>query len=68
MKFHDLKFRTPRGREIKMKESCELNFGVTFQLTEKVEVNGKNTHPLFAFQKDQYIKVVLPMVNLENEV
>lgn len=36
-----------------MEESCELNFGVTFQLTEKVDVNGKNTHPVFAYLKDQ---------------
>ena len=36
-----------------MEESCELNFGVTFQLTEKIDVNGKNTHPVFAYLKDQ---------------
>lgn len=30
---------------------CELNFGVTFPLTEKVEVNGKNTHPVFVYLK-----------------
>jgi len=36
-----------------MEESCELNFGVTFQLTEKIDVNGKNTHPVFAFLKEQ---------------
>lgn len=36
-----------------MEESCELNFGVTFQLTEKIDVNGKNTHPLFVYLKDQ---------------
>ncbi len=36
-----------------MEESCELNFGVTFQLTEKIDVNGKNTDPVFAYLKDQ---------------
>ncbi len=36
-----------------MEESCELNFGVTFQLTEKIRVNGKDTHPIFAYLKDQ---------------
>ncbi len=30
-----------------MESSCEINHGVTFQLTEKIEVNGKNTHPLY---------------------
>jgi len=32
---------------------CELNHGVTFQLTEKVEVNGSNTHPVFKFLKEE---------------
>jgi glutathione peroxidase len=30
---------------------CQINFGVTFPLTEKIEVNGKNTHPLFVYLK-----------------
>lgn len=36
-----------------MEESCEINFGVTFQLTEKILVNGKDTHPIFKYLKDQ---------------
>jgi glutathione peroxidase len=36
-----------------MEQSCEMNFGVTFQLTEKINVNGKDTHPVFRFLKDQ---------------
>lgn len=27
---------------------CSTNYGVTFPLTEKVEVNGDNKHPIFA--------------------
>jgi glutathione peroxidase len=34
-----------------IEQSCEIHFGVTFQLTEKVEVNGKNAHPIFVFLK-----------------
>ena len=30
---------------------CETRFGVTFPLYEKCDVNGTNTHPLFAFLK-----------------
>ena len=30
---------------------CEKNYGVTFQLFEKVDVNGENAHPLFNFLK-----------------
>ncbi len=35
-----------------MQSACEMNFGVTFPLTEKIDVNGKNTHPIFKFLKD----------------
>jgi glutathione peroxidase len=34
-----------------MVESCQINFGVTFQLTEKCDVNGSNTHPVFKYLK-----------------
>ena len=32
---------------------CELNFGVSFPLFEKVDVNGGDAHPLFAHLKNQ---------------
>lgn len=32
-------------------EFCELNFSVSFPMFEKVEVNGKNAHPLFNYLK-----------------
>lgn len=35
-----------------MAEACEVNFGVTFMLTEKIEVNGPNTHPVFKYLKE----------------
>lgn len=35
-----------------MVKVCQLNFGVTFQLSEKVNVNGPNTHPIFKYLKD----------------
>lgn len=34
-------------------EFCEVNFGVTFQLFDKIEVNGKNEHPLFSYLKQE---------------
>jgi glutathione peroxidase len=36
-----------------MEQQCEVNFGVTFQLTEKIKVNGKGTHPVFRYLKEQ---------------
>jgi glutathione peroxidase len=35
-----------------MEDSCRHIFGVTFQLTEKILVNGPDTHPLFRYLKD----------------
>jgi len=34
-----------------MEQVCEINHGVTFQLTEKVDVNGAGTHPVFKYLK-----------------
>lgn len=34
-----------------MADTCQLNFGVTFQLFEKIDVNGDNTHPIFRYLK-----------------
>ena len=32
---------------------CQINYGVTFPITTKVDVNGENAHPLFTFLKKQ---------------
>jgi glutathione peroxidase len=36
-----------------IEEVCRINHGVTFQLTEKVDVNGENTHPVFEYLKGE---------------
>ncbi|MGK0440976.1 MAG: glutathione peroxidase [Pseudohongiellaceae bacterium] len=45
--------RQEPGDSEKINQFCELNFGVTFPLFEKIDVNGANTHPLFSYLKDQ---------------
>ncbi len=35
------------GTNEEIAEFCRLNFGVTFPLMEKIEVNGENAHPLY---------------------
>ncbi|QXG24728.1 MULTISPECIES: glutathione peroxidase [Pseudomonas] len=35
------------GTEQEIAEFCELNYGVTFPLGEKLEVNGPHRHPLY---------------------
>ena len=34
-----------------MEATCKVNFGVTFPLFAKIEVNGPQTHPVFVFLK-----------------
>ena len=36
-----------------MEEVCKINHGVSFQLTEKIDVNGKNEHPIFTWLKNK---------------
>ncbi len=37
------------GPESEIAEFCEMNYGVTFPLFVKVDVNGDNAHPLFKY-------------------
>lgn len=39
------------GSNDEIKSFCEVNYGITFPLSEKIEVNGPNAHPLFVFLK-----------------
>ena len=34
-------------------DACRINHGVTFQLFEKIDVNGKNTHPIYSYLKSE---------------
>lgn len=36
-----------------MESACQINFGVTFPLFQKIEVNGANTHPIFKYLKSE---------------
>lgn len=39
------------GSDADISEFCELNYGVTFPMFSKIEVNGPDTHPLYALLK-----------------
>jgi len=39
------------GTEKEIANFCKVNFGVTFPLFSKIEVNGDNTHPLYVYLK-----------------
>ena len=40
-----------KGTSEEIEEFCQINYGVTFPLFEKIDVNGKEAHPLFKFLK-----------------
>jgi glutathione peroxidase len=41
------------GTEEEIKNFCSSNFGVTFDMFSKIDVNGKNTHPLYKYLKQK---------------
>ncbi|TVQ06693.1 MAG: glutathione peroxidase [Bacteroidetes bacterium] len=41
------------GDEKSISEGCVLNYGVTFQMFSKVDVNGDSAHPLFKYLKKE---------------
>lgn len=34
-------------------EACKINYGVTFPIHEKINVNGDDEHPLYTYLKEQ---------------
>ena len=41
------------GSDEQIAEFCRINHGVTFPLMSKIDVNGKDAHPIFEFLKSQ---------------
>jgi glutathione peroxidase len=35
-----------------MTQTCQTRYGVTFPLSQKIHVNGSDTHPIFKYLKD----------------
>lgn len=42
------------GTADEIQQFCESNFGVTYPIHAKIEVNGENTHPLYNFLKREF--------------
>ena len=41
------------GSAEEIQQFCSANYGVTFPMFEKIDVNGDSTHPLYTYLKDQ---------------
>lgn len=41
------------GTDSEISSFCQLNYGVTFQIMKKIDVNGENAHPIFKYLKTE---------------
>lgn len=41
------------GNADQISEFCEINYGVEFPMFGKIDVNGKDTHPVFEYLKEE---------------
>jgi len=51
------------GSNKDIKNFCEAKFGITFPMTEKVSVKGKNAHPFYIWAKENHGKSAIPKWN-----
>ena len=51
------------GSNVEIKEFCEVNFNITFPLTDKVDVKGVNSHEIYIWAKENYGKSTIPKWN-----
>ena len=56
------------GESGEIKSFCSLNYGVSFTMFEKIKGNGKDTHPVFAYLKEQAPFKGLDQSNLTNKI
>lgn len=45
--------RQDPGTNAEIEIFCQSNYGVSFQMMEKIDVNGNDAHPLYAWLKEQ---------------
>ena len=45
--------RQEPGSNEEIQEFCQLNYGLTFPVMGKIDVNGRNAHPLYAYLKSE---------------
>ena len=51
------------GSNKEIKDFCETNFNITFPITDKVDVKGKNVHALYKWAKENYGNSAVPKWN-----
>ena len=56
-------FRQEPGNNKEIKNFCETNFGITFPMTEKIDVIGNNAHPFYKWARKDYGIGAIPKWN-----
>ena len=51
------------GTSEEIKNFCEAKFGITFPITEKVSVRGKNAHPFYIWARENHGRSAIPKWN-----
>jgi len=51
------------GSESEIKNFCETNFNITFQMTSKYDVKGDNAHPIYMWAKETFGRSAVPKWN-----
>ena len=51
------------GSNEEIKNFCETNFDITFQITDKVKVKGDNVHEIYLWAKENHGKSTIPKWN-----
>ena len=56
-------FRQEPGSNKEIKNFCETNFGITFPMTEKIDVIGSNSHPFYKWARKDFGIGAIPKWN-----
>ena len=61
-------FKQEPGTNDQIKDFCETNFGITFPITEKINVIGNNSHPFYKWAKEDFGIGAIPKWNFHKIV
>ena len=61
-------FKQEPGTNEQIKDFCETNFGITFPMTEKINVIGDNSHPFYKWAKEDFGIGAIPKWNFHKIV
>ena len=61
-------FKQEPGTNDQIKDFCETNFGITFPMTEKINVIGNNSHPFYKWAIEDFGIGAIPKWNFHKIV